>query len=35
MLDTNLKNQLQSYLQNLKSPVELVVALDSSDKAGN
>ena len=33
MLDTNLKNQLKTYLQNLKSPVELVVALDGSDKA--
>jgi alkyl hydroperoxide reductase subunit F len=33
MLDTNLKNQLKTYLQNLKSPVELVVALDGSAKA--
>ncbi|WP_337840782.1 alkyl hydroperoxide reductase subunit F [Rheinheimera sp.] len=34
MLDASLKSQLQTYLQYLKSPVELVVALDNSDKAG-
>ncbi|MCC5853920.1 MAG: FAD-dependent oxidoreductase, partial [Alkalimonas sp.] len=33
MLDTNLKQQLSSYLQNLKSQVELVVSLDDSAKA--
>ncbi len=33
MLDTNLKNQLNTYLQNLKRPVELVVSADSSPKA--
>ncbi|MCF1429215.1 MAG: alkyl hydroperoxide reductase subunit F [Shewanella sp.] len=33
MLDTNLKNQLQTYLQNLKSPVELIVSADASPKA--
>jgi len=33
MLDTNLKNQLQTYLQNLKSPVELVRFLDESEKS--
>lgn len=33
MLDTTLKTQLQTYLQYLKSPVELVVALDNSEKA--
>ena len=33
MLDTNMKAQLQSYLQNLKTAVELVVFLDDSDKS--
>ncbi|MDX3774778.1 alkyl hydroperoxide reductase subunit F [Chromatiaceae bacterium AAb-1] len=33
MLDTNLKQQLQTYLQNLKTQVELVVSLDDSAKA--
>lgn len=33
MLDANLKNQLQTYLQNLKSPVELVMSLDSDKKS--
>ncbi|MDP4535966.1 alkyl hydroperoxide reductase subunit F [Alkalimonas collagenimarina] len=33
MLDTNLKQQLNTYLQNLKSQVELVVSLDDSAKA--
>ncbi|MCL2912566.1 alkyl hydroperoxide reductase subunit F [Shewanella corallii] len=33
MLDANLKNQLQTYLQNLKSPVELIVSADASPKA--
>lgn len=33
MLDTNLKQQLKTYLQNLKSEVELVVSLDDSAKA--
>lgn len=33
MLDTNLKNQLKTYLQNLKRPVELVVSADDSPKA--
>jgi len=32
MLDTDLKNQLQTYLQNLKRPVELVVSADDSPK---
>jgi len=32
MLDANLKNQLQTYLQNLKRPVELVVSADESKK---
>ncbi|WP_066017154.1 alkyl hydroperoxide reductase subunit F [Endozoicomonas atrinae] len=33
MLDTNMKTQLQSYLQNLKTSVELVVFLDDSNKS--
>jgi len=33
MLDTNLKQQLQTYLQNLKTEVELVVSLDDSAKS--
>ncbi|MCU7976005.1 alkyl hydroperoxide reductase subunit F [Shewanella sp. SW36] len=33
MLDANLKNQLQTYLQNLKRPVELVVSADESRKS--
>lgn len=33
MLDTNLKNQLKTYLQNLKRPVELAVSADDSPKA--
>lgn len=33
MLDTNLKQQLQTYLQNLKSPVELITVSDNSTKA--
>ncbi|ESE41809.1 alkyl hydroperoxide reductase subunit F [Shewanella decolorationis] len=33
MLDANLKNQLQTYLQNLKRPVELVVSADESKKS--
>ncbi len=32
MLDNNLKSALQGYLQNLKTPVELHVASDSSEK---
>ncbi|MDX1677433.1 alkyl hydroperoxide reductase subunit F [Arsukibacterium sp.] len=33
MLDTNLKQTLKTYLQNLKTEVELVVSLDDSAKA--
>lgn len=33
MLDTNMKTQLQNYLQNLKTSVELVVFLDDSNKS--
>ncbi|MBC3764739.1 alkyl hydroperoxide reductase subunit F [Neptunicella marina] len=33
MLDQNLKNQLQTYLQNLKTPVELVKFVDDSAKS--
>lgn len=35
MLDANLKNQLQTYLQNLKRPVELVVSADESKSLKN
>ena len=34
MLDTTMKTQLKTYLQNLKTPVELVLSLDDSDKSG-
>lgn len=33
MLDATMKNQLNTYLQNLKTPVELAVFLDDSDKS--
>ena len=33
MLDQDLKNQLQAYLQKLTAPVELVAALDDGDKS--
>ncbi|WP_067515304.1 alkyl hydroperoxide reductase subunit F [Endozoicomonas ascidiicola] len=33
MLDTTMKTQLQSYLQNLKTPVQLLVSLDDSNKS--
>ena len=33
MLDTTMKTQLQTYLQNLKTPVQLVVSLDDSNKS--
>ncbi|WP_428614809.1 thioredoxin family protein, partial [Shewanella sp.] len=33
MLDANVKNQLTTYLQNLKRPVELVVSADERPKA--
>jgi len=33
MLDANVKNQLKTYLQNLKHPVELVVSADDSKKS--
>ncbi len=33
MLDSSIKNQLQTYLQNLQSAVELVVYLDDRDKS--
>lgn len=32
MLDANLKNTLRSYLQNLKTPVELSLSVDQSEK---
>ncbi|HCG3417123.1 TPA: alkyl hydroperoxide reductase, partial [Acinetobacter baumannii] len=33
MLDQNIKIQLKAYLERLESPIELVAALDESDKA--
>jgi alkyl hydroperoxide reductase subunit F len=33
MLDTNLKTQLQGYLERLSQPVEIVASLDDSDKS--
>lgn len=33
MLDQNIKTQLKAYLERLESPIELVAALDNSDKA--
>ena len=33
MLDQNIKAQLKAYLERLESPIELVAALDHSDKA--
>ena len=33
MLDTNLKAQLQGYLERISQPVEIVASLDDSDKS--
>src|SRR5699024_4131520 len=33
MLDTNLKNQLQAYLENITQPIKMVASLDESAKA--
>ena len=33
MLDSNLQTQLKSYLDNLKTPVELITFTDESPKA--
>jgi alkyl hydroperoxide reductase subunit F len=33
MLDTQMKAQLQTYLQNLRQPIRLVASLDGSDKS--
>ncbi|MDP3843235.1 MAG: alkyl hydroperoxide reductase subunit F [Oxalobacteraceae bacterium] len=33
MLDSNLKNQLKSYLEKMTQPVELVASLDTGDKS--
>ena len=33
MLDAKMKTQLEAYLQNLKTPVELVAYLDGQDKS--
>ncbi len=35
MLDANIKQQLKTYLQMLRHPIELVASLDNSDKAHN
>ena len=32
MLDTQMKTQLQAYLQNLRSPIRLIATLDGSEK---
>jgi len=32
MLDTQMKTQLQAYLQNLRTPIRLIATLDSSEK---
>jgi len=33
MLDTQMKTQLQTYLQNLRNPIRLIASLDDSDKS--
>ena len=33
MLDTQMKTQLQAYLQNLRAPIQLIATLDSSEKS--
>ena len=33
MLDTQMKTQLQAYLQNLRNPIRLVATLDGSEKS--
>jgi len=33
MLDTQMKTQLQAYLQNLRSPIRLIATLDTSEKS--
>ena len=33
MLDTQMKTQLQSYLQNLRTPIRLIATLDGSEKS--
>ena len=33
MLDTQMKTQLQAYLQNLRTPIRLIATLDSSEKS--
>jgi alkyl hydroperoxide reductase subunit F len=33
MLDTQMKTQLQAYLQNLRSPIRLIATLDGSEKS--
>ncbi len=34
MLDTQMKTQLQAYLQNLRTPIRLIATLDGSEKSG-
>ncbi len=34
MLDTQLKNQLKSYLENIQQPIEIIAATDQSEKSG-
>ena len=33
MLDTQMKTQLQAYLQNLRTPINLIATLDNSEKS--
>ena len=33
MLETQMKSQLQAYLQNLRAPIRLIATLDSSEKS--
>ena len=33
MLDTQMKTQLQAYLQNLRTPISLIATLDNSEKS--
>ena len=33
MLETQMKTQLQAYLQNLRAPIRLIATLDSSEKS--
>jgi len=35
MLDTQMKTQLQAYLQNLRNPISLVATLDGGEKSAD